>query len=719
MIMSHAFTMTMKDGLADICFDVPDEKVNVLSSETLQEFDTLLDNLDASTDVEAVAIRSGKPDIFIAGADISEIAHIGNPKEGAQKAALGQSILHKLSKLPQPTIAVIDGACLGGGLELALACDFRIATDNPKTSLGLPEVQLGIIPGFGGTQRLPRLVGLKNALKMILSGKPVDGKKALKSHLVDVFCPRGFVGEALRDLVARVRRPEGRRAVEGRRNAHPWQRYFLEANPISERVILSAARRDVMKRTLGLYPAQLMAIDVMEHTAHCPLDKGLDFEAQSFGELVVTDTCKNLLTLFYAQEHVKKNGIIPGLYPEKEIERAGVLGAGIMGGGVAWAFSNASLPVRLKDITWEAVAKGFESAESIYATLCKIRRRTPRQTNLTMHRITGSTDYTGFAKLDIVVEAIVENPAVKKRVYAELEEHLAPDAIIATNTSTLSVTDLAADLKHPERFVGMHFFNPVNRMPLVEVIPGDKTSPGTVNAVVKLARKLKKTPIVVKSCPGFLVNRLLMPYLNEALYMLQEGVAPERIDRLHKAFGMPMGPLTLIDEVGIDICHKAAMVLQDAYGERMQIAEIFSMIYEDRQLLGKKSGKGIYLHAGKKREINPEVLDAVAEYRDSVATGPAHLSDQDITDRSIFIMINEASRCLDEHIVQSAEYLDLAMIFGTGFPPFRGGLLRYADSIGIQPLVTRLEDLALDHGMRFKPSEPLLAMGKREGHFHG
>jgi 3-hydroxyacyl-CoA dehydrogenase/enoyl-CoA hydratase/3-hydroxybutyryl-CoA epimerase len=716
--MNHAFTMTLDNGLADICFDVPGEKVNILSSDTLQELDTLLDNLRASTDVEAVAIRSGKPDIFIAGADIAEIAHIGDPNEGARKAALGQGILDKLAQLPQPTIAVIDGACLGGGLELALACDFRIATDNPKTSLGLPEVNLGIIPGFGGTQRLPRLVGLKHALKMILSGKPVDGKKALKSHLVDVFCPKTFVGEALRDLVARVRKPEGRRAVERQRNAHPWQRYFLEANPISERVILSAARRDVMRRTHGLYPAPLKAIEVIGHTAHGALAKGLDVEAHSFGELVVTDTCKNLLTLFYAQEHAKKNGVIPGVYPEKEIARAGVLGAGVMGGGIAWAFSNAGLPVRLKDISWEAVAKGFEAAEKIYAVLRKIRRRTPRQTNLAMHKITGTTDYQGFGKLDIVVEAIVENPAVKKQVYAELEAHLAPDAIIATNTSTLSVTELAADMKHPERLVGMHFFNPVNRMPLVEVIPGAKTNPGTVNAVIRLSRKLKKTPIVVKSCPGFLVNRLLMPYLNESLYMLQEGIAPERIDRLHEAFGMPMGPLTLIDEVGIDICHKAAIVLQEAYGERMQIAEIFSMIYEDHHLLGKKAGAGIYLHEGKARELNPKLMDIIADYRDSVATSPASLSDPDIVDRSIFIMINEASRCLEEHVVQTAEYLDLAMILGTGFPPFRGGLLRYADAIGIDHLVTRLEDLALQHGMRFQPSEPLLAMRRRDGRFH-
>ena len=716
--MSHAFTMTLDNGLADICFDVPGEKVNVLSSETLQEFDSLIDNLRASTDIDAVAIRSGKPDIFIAGADIAEIANIGDPSEGARKAALGQGILDKLAHLPQPTIAVIDGACLGGGLELALACDFRIATDNPKTSLGLPEVNLGIIPGFGGTQRLPRLVGMKNALKMILSGKPFDGKKALKSHLVDVFCPRGFVGEALRDLVARVRDPKGRRAVEARRNDHPWQRFLLETNPISERVILNMCRRDVMRRTNGLYPAPLKAIDVIGATAHGSLDSGLNVEAESFGELVVTDTCKNLVTLFYAQEHVKKNGIIPGVYPEKDIARAGALGAGVMGGGIAWAFSNVSVPVRLKDISWEAIAKGFEAAEAIYGVLRKIRRRTPRQTNQAMHRITGSLDYKGFEKLDVVVEAVVENADIKKKVYAELEEHLAPDAIIATNTSTLSVTELASGLKHPERFVGMHFFNPVNRMPLVEVIPGAKTSPGAVNAVIKLARRLKKTPIVVKSCPGFLVNRLLMPYLNEALFMLQEGVAPERIDALHEAFGMPMGPLTLIDEVGIDVCHKAALVLVEAYGERMTIAEIFSMIYEDRHLLGKKAGKGIYLHGGKKKEVNPELLDIVDEYRESVATAPAHLSDARVVDRSILLMINEASRALDEHVVQSSEYLDLAMILGTGFPPFRGGLLRYADSLGIDALVTRLEDLALDHGMRFQPSKALLAMRKRDGRFH-
>ena len=717
--MSNAFTFNITNNIGMVEFNLEGEKVNKLTANVLNELNDLLDRLASEKNIQALGIKSTKKGTFIAGADIGEIAQITDPKDGQEKAEKGQLILDKIAQLPFPTLAIIDGACLGGGLELALACDFRVCSDHVKTKLGLPEVNLGIIPGFGGTQRLPRLIGLQAALKIILSGKPVDAKKALRGHLVDAMFPHAFMNEKSDDFLAQICSPSYREKIIKKRNPQPTKRYITEKNMISRSVTFNAVRENVLKRTKGHYPAPLKAIEVIKRTYQkTTISAGLKIESTVFGELSANSTCKNLVRLFYMQEHVKKNGTIPG-YPEKrDIKHVAVLGAGVMGGGISWTLTNAGIRTRMKDLEWSAIAKGYESTAKIYGQLKKIRKLDSREINLRMHHLTGSTDYRGFQKMDVVIEAIVEDLAIKRSVLAELEENISDTTIIASNTSTLPITDMAVNLKHPERFIGMHFFNPVNRMPLVEVIPGKDTAPETINAIVSLAKQLKKMPIVVKSCPGFLVNRLLLPYLNEAVFLLESGESPQRIDKLLTRFGMPMGPLTLIDEVGIDVCYKAAKILETAYGTRMAMARFFSVLYKEHGLLGKKSGEGIYLHRGNHREVNPKVLTYIHDFRSEMTDQGSNLTDQEIVDRTMLTMVNEAARSMGEEIVESPQDLDMAMIMGTGFPPFKGGLLRYADSLGTTEVNSRLKQFEAQWGERFSPAEYLSDLAAKNTSFY-
>jgi len=716
----NGFRIKITDKVADIVFDLNDEKVNKLTTPVMEEFDGLIKQLAGTDDLELMVLRSGKPGIFIAGADIAEIADITDPVAGAALASKGHRILDRLVALPFPTIAVIDGACLGGGLELALACTYRIATDNPKTSIGLPEVNLGIIPGFGGTQRLPRLIGMPKALSMILSGKPVNGRKAFKLGVVDAVVPAEFATEKIAEFAGYIKSAAGRKAVLVRRNSRPFRRWLTQDNALARLVTANIACRNLMKKTKGCYPAPLKALEVIRRTLGMPLAAGLAVEAREFGELAVTPISKNLINLFYGSEALKKDkgAVIDG--KPRQINRVGVLGAGVMGGGIAWNFTKADIPTRLKDLNWEAVGKGYEAAANIYGQLKKLRKYNQREIDIKMHHLSGTTDFSGFGNLDIVVEAIVEDLDIKRKVLAELAEHVPDDTIIASNTSTLPITELAEGLPHPERFIGMHFFNPVNRMPLVEVIPGKETSPETIAAVVALSKRLGKTPIVVQSCPGFLVNRLLLPYLSEAVMLLQEGVSPKDVDRVLTGFGMPMGPFTLLDEVGIDVAHKCAVVLAAAYGERMANATLLECMCEDHHLLGKKggNGKGFYLHQGKKQVLNPDLPAIVGDWREANNISPRQCSDADILDRCLLTMVNEAVRCLDEGIVADPVHLDMAMIMGIGFPPFRGGLLRYADELGAEHIWTRLYELAEKYGDRFKPCERLQQMTRNQREFY-
>ena len=478
--------------------------MNTFSESTLGELEALLDELAENEQIKAVAIRSGKDGCFIAGADIEELAQIETADDAKAKAAAGHRVFGKLAALPVPTVAVIHGSCLGGGLEMALACDYRLVTDDEKTKLGLPEVSLGIIPGWGGTQRLPRLVGLPAALKMILSGRPAPGKRAYRQGLADGIVARAFLQEQTREFIEKVLTGRGRAKVHKRRRSlQPRMLRMMAAFRPGRALIYRRAERDVMERTNGNYPAPLKALDVVRRTfPRRPLDAGLEVEAETFAGLATGSISSNLVHLFQAGQRFKKlDADAPG-GPLPEPERAAVVGAGIMGAGIAWAFSNAGIPVRLKDVSWESLARGMKAAAGMNRAMVKRRKLSEGGMNVAMHRIAPTVDYTGFDGVDVVVEAIFEDMEVKTRVLHEIEANVSDDTIICTNTSSLPLNELAAVMRRPQRFVGLHFFNPVNRMPLVEVIPARKTSRRTTVAAAEMVRRLGKVPVVVGDCAG-------------------------------------------------------------------------------------------------------------------------------------------------------------------------------------------------------------------------
>jgi 3-hydroxyacyl-CoA dehydrogenase / enoyl-CoA hydratase / 3-hydroxybutyryl-CoA epimerase len=538
---SAALTLGVREGVAVAVLDIPGEKVNVLSDTVMRELERLLDELKGRSDVRCLVLKSAKPGIFIAGVDLHELGKITDVKSAAEKARQGQELFNTLDDLPFPTVAIIDGAAAGGGLELALACDYRIVTDNPKTKLSLPETQRGIIPGFGGTWRLPRTVGLSQALRMILTGAPVDGVRAVKMGLADACYPSAFLEDRASTFIQSVvtaRAGQGG-ARSGAAAARPRPRAsrrrplglaLAEGTPLGRAFLFRAARKELDQRVSRSFPAPREALRVIRKTLHAPRGKALAVEREAISRLLPTDTTRNLVRLFFAQEAAKRAHASTA--EQRQVGRAVVLGAGVMGGRIAWLFARNGIPVVMKDVAWEAVRKGFASARDAYQELLKRRRMDAREVNLEMHRLSGAVDYRSLANPDVVLEAVVENLAVKKAVLSEVEERVGEETILASNTSSLSITELSSALKRPGRFVGMHFFNPPNRLPVVEIIAGARTSPSTVSAAGRLALALGKTPIVVKDCPGFLVNRLLMPYLNESVRLLEEGCEITAVDRL-------------------------------------------------------------------------------------------------------------------------------------------------------------------------------------------
>jgi len=715
------------NGVANLVFDLANEKVNKLSAAVLLELEAVLDEIEANKKIHLLLIKSNKKDIFIAGADINEIRDIKNESDAYKKVVQGQDILSKIADLKIPTIALINGACLGGGLELALACNYRIAVDNQKTMLGLPEVNLGIIPGFGGTQRLPKLVGLQESLKIILSGKPIDYKKAFRIGLVDKVIREEFLDNDLEDFIAQAivhnhnhGNNQGNQTLK-RRCLVGKKRFFWEVMLVGKYLIYYFAKKDLMSKTKGKYPAPLAAFDVIKTTYH-RADHQVCFkiEAEAFSKLASGTVAKNLIEIFFTNEEIKKDNGVESETKDKEIKQVGLMGAGIMGGGIAWLFSSRDIPVRMKDISQVGIALGFKQVLKIYQQLKKIGKYKDNQISVKMDEISSTTDYTGFDDVDIVVEAIIENIDIKKDSFAELENHIKPDTIIASNTSSLSITKMASDLSNPERFIGMHFFNPVNKMPLVEVIRGEKTSDLAVATVVKLSKKLGKTPIVVKDVAGFLVNRILLPYINEAGFLLQDGADLKQVDDLIENFGMPMGPFILADTVGIDVGYKVAKILNEGYGDRMAVCHLLGDLVKNKNLLGKKSNKGFYKYSkdGKNLGANSEIGQIVSKVRSEENIRKSHISDNDIVDRCIFIMINEAARCLEENVVKNHRYLDMAMIMGTGFPAFRGGLLRYADEVGVGVVVARLKEFSQSYGSRFEPASLLIKMDRDNQKFY-
>jgi 3-hydroxyacyl-CoA dehydrogenase / enoyl-CoA hydratase / 3-hydroxybutyryl-CoA epimerase len=712
------------DGLAVVTFDDPDRRVNVLSEAVLRRLDDVVGELAdraRAGEVRGVAIRSGKPGSFIVGADIEAIGSIEDPEQGAEAGRFGQRIYLAVERLPVPTLAVVNGTCMGGGTELALACSFRILTDHPKATMGLPEVQLGILPGWGGTTRLPRLIGLQAALDLLLTGKTVGGRRARKMGLVEEVVPQSTLDEDPEELFRRFLFQERPPRTGARRSL--LQRALEDTAP-GRAIVLRKARSSVLEKTGGHYPAPLRILEVVRDSLGRPVEKALEIEAQALGELLATRVTKNLVHVFHLREGARKGtglegwagdaAATKGVEPH-EVSELGVVGAGVMGGGIAQLAAEKGIQVRMKDIRHDAVAGGLRHARSLFDRSVERKRMSRREADQAMERISGGVDYGGFGQLDLVVEAVVEKLEVKRAVFREVEARVPEECILASNTSTLSIEEMASAVDRPRNLCGMHFFNPVHRMPLVEVIRGPKTGPGAVATVYALALRMGKVPVVVGDGPGFVVNRILGPYLNEAGHLLAEGASIEDIDAAATAFGLPMGPLRLVDEVGIDIARHAGDLLHQAFGERMAPSAPMIAIGETDRL-GSKGGSGFYRYEnGRAAGPDPEVYALLGG---SVPLERTPLPEDDIRARLLLVMMNEAVRILDEGIAASAADVDLAMIMGTGFPPFRGGLLRFGDEVHPRVLVERLRAYEAELGSRFAPAQPLVELARSDRTFY-
>jgi len=698
---ARAFTQELAgDGILVLTLDVPGEKVNTLGKALMQELHDLLGEIEKRTDVRGIVLRSGKPDNFIAGADIKDFTAIRSSLEGETLSRQGQAILDRLEALRMPVVAAIHGSCMGGGLETVLACRYRVASDHPRTALGLPEVNLGIIPGMGGTQRLPRLVGLATAFDLILTGRTLKASRALRAGVVDEVVPPSILLEVARR--AAVRLAEGS-LVPARRGI-----------PLSERllrpVIFSRARSTVRVKTHGHYPAPLAAIDVVEKGTSTSLAEGLKLEAARFGELSVTDVSRALVTMFFALQEIKKDAGYPEGTEAREVHKLGVVGAGLMGAGIAAGGAEAGVPVRLKDTTTDALGRGLRYVREVFEERLERRSLTKYEFAERMNRLSASLDYTGFRHADLVIEAVFEDLDLKRKVLAEVEAATGKDCVFASNTSSLPIGEIARDSWRPSRVLGMHFFSPVHKMPLLEVIVTPQTDAWATATAVQFGRRMGKHVIVVRDGPGFYTSRALAPYMNEAARLVEEGAPIEDVDRAMVDFGFPVGPITLLDEVGIDVGAKVAKSLYHAFGARMAPPESMARVMDDGRL-GRKNKRGFYLYdeAGKKKGVDGSVY---ARLPGGGARKPVEA--RAIQERLAFAFLNEAALCLQEGILRSPRDGDVGAIFGLGFPPFLGGPFRYLDHLGARFAVEVLERLRAQHGERFAPA-PILVERAREG----
>lgn len=695
--------------VAIVEFDLLGEKVNKLSSPVMMRLKEVLSELKKSS-YKAVIFKSNKPKIFIAGADIDEIRAMTTKDQFNKAVEGGQEIFNELEDLPMPTIAAIHGACAGGGCEFIMSCDYRIASDDPSTRIGLPETKLGIIPGFGGCVRMPRIIGLPAALDIILAGKLERPAKALKIGLIDQLVHPSILLEQALIKAKEVIKEGGkkrRKTYKPKAAADKFMHSFL-----GRPVVFSQAKKSVMKLTSGHYPAPLKAIEVISKTyGMTDRARAMEIERAAFVEAAATDVSKNLIHVFDLTEMVKKQSGVAGKdVKPKKVEHLGVLGAGTMGGGIAYIGADKGIHVRMKDLNWEAIGKGLKHARDLWSKLLKKKAINAFEMQHKLDLVSGTLDYSGFGRMDLVVEAIVEDMEIKKKVIREVAGQLPENAIIATNTSSLSVTEMAAGHPKPENFAGMHFFNPVDKMPLVEVIRGEKSSDETIATIFDLAKRMGKMPVTVKDGPGFLVNRLLLPYMAEAAFLMQEGMSVETVDRAFKQeFGMPMGPFALMDEVGLDVCIKVLKIFKKAFGTRIEMAPLMEKL-ETSKRLGKKGGSGFYKYddKGKRLEVDSSIYELLG------LQSPSNpLSNRECIERGVFAMVNECSLALlEDRIVETPHEVDLAMIMGTGFPPFRGGLLKYADSIGSTYIVDQLEVYASKNAARLRPATPLRNMAK-------
>jgi 3-hydroxyacyl-CoA dehydrogenase/enoyl-CoA hydratase/3-hydroxybutyryl-CoA epimerase len=710
------FTTEITDGVATVLFDLPGESVNTLSPEVGAEFEALLSRLEKDPAVKAMVLASGKPDGFIAGARLEMIQGVTSAAEAEELSRQGQAGFDRLEQLGKPVVAAIHGACLGGGLEWALACHYRVASNDPKTQLGLPEVMLGLLPGAGGTQRLPRLIGIANALDLILAGKTVRVKKALALGLVDEACPapvlrqvaaaraRALAGGTLKPRRPMARPPSGLAAA---------QAALLETNPLGRAVLFGKAREQLLKKTRGNYPAPEAALEAIRVGAARGMAAGLDSEARAFGRLAVSDVSRRLVEIFFAQTAMKRESGVadPSVKPRK-VERVGVLGGGLMGSGIAYVTVNAGLPVRLREQDDAAAARALASVGALFAQRVKRRSMERLDRDASMRLITATTGWDGLAQVDLLVEAVFEDLQLKREMLREFEA-VNSRGIFATNTSSIPIADIAAAATRPEAVIGMHYFSPVNKMPLLEVIPTPRTAPEVVATAVALGKRQGKTVIIVGDVPGFYTNRVLGPYMNEAAWLLAEGAAIDELDAALVAFGYPVGPITLLDEVGIDVGAKVSKILHAGYGDRMKPPDALESVLASGRF-GRKNGKGFYTYGeGKKKVVDASVYDLLPGGR-----GRQRFPRAEMAERLALALVNEAARALGDGIIRGPRDGDVGAVFGIGFPPFRGGPFRMADALGARVVVEKLERLRQRHGDRFEPAPLLLEQARAGGTFY-
>jgi 3-hydroxyacyl-CoA dehydrogenase/enoyl-CoA hydratase/3-hydroxybutyryl-CoA epimerase len=701
---ADSVTMEVEEGIAVIRLDQPDRAVNVISRTLMGELDAMIARLEAG-EARAAMILSGKPGVWIAGADIEEFKEFGTAAqaEGASRAA--HALLDRLEKLPIPVVAAIDGVALGGGLELALACTYRIATDSPRTRLGLPEVQLGILPGAGGTQRLPRLIGLAASLDLMLTGKQLDARRARSAGLLDEVVPQPILQRTARDRAADLASGALEPRVARPRGSPRW----MENLPGARALIMRKARATVLAKTHGLYPAPLKILEVVRGGLDRPLTAALRLEAEAFGELAVTPEARALTHVFFATTAAKSEPALPADATARDVDRIAIVGAGFMGAGIATIAAEAGLRVRLKDVSDEAAAKGLATAAASIRKRAARRRRAPHEVTAVLDRVEATSAYTGFGTVDLVVEAVYEDVELKHRVFRDIEAALPAGAVLGSNTSTIPINRLAQGADRPESLIGLHFFSPVEKMPLLEIIMGDATDPNIAATSHRWGKRIGKTPIVVRDGPGFYVNRILAPYMNEAAALLREGLAIEEIDAAMVGWGFPVGPITLFDEVGLDVAAKSGRILAEAFPDRVQPNDVVDRLVADGRL-GRKNGRGFYQYEkGKKGKPDESV------YR-IVGAGPrTEVPADELHDRLVLPLINEAVRCLEDGVLQNARDGDVGAIMGFGFPPFRGGVFWYLDREGPAAVLQRLRRLQSRFGDRFAPA-PLLVRAAESGH---
>jgi 3-hydroxyacyl-CoA dehydrogenase/enoyl-CoA hydratase/3-hydroxybutyryl-CoA epimerase len=708
-----------KDGVATLFLDVPGAPVNTLSAQVGGELATILDLLERDPAVRAIVFASGKKDGFVAGAKIEMLRDAATAEEAERLSREGQAGFDRLERYPKPVVAAIHGACLGGGLEWALACHYRIATSDPKTQLGLPEVQLGVIPGAGGTQRLPRLVGIATALDMILAGKSVPARKALKIGLVDEAIPAPVLLQVARQRAAalaagelRRERPDAVKSLQ-KGGLAAVQKMALEETFLGREVLFRQARKQLLAKTRGHYPAPEKALEAIRHGYEKGFEKGLEREAELFGELAVSPVARQLMGIFFAQNALKKeNGTRDPSVKARRVGSVGVLGGGLMGSGIAYVTVNAGIPVRIREKDDAGVARGLAGVAGYLDERVRRRSIDKLEKLARMRLLTAGTGWEGLQRVDVLVEAVFEDLALKQEMLRTFEA-LNPRGIFGTNTSSIPIGEIAKASAHPETVLGMHYFSPVNKMPLLEVIVTPRTADEVTATAVALGRKQGKTVIVVGDGPGFYTSRILAPYMNEAAMLLLEGAAIEDVDGALTEFGFPVGPITLLDEVGIDVGAKVAKILHAAFGDRMAVPEAMAKVLEAGRL-GRKNKKGFYVYAeGKEKAVDATVYALLPGGRRR-----KKVSRQEIAERCALQMLNEAALTLGEGVLRSPRDGDVGAVFGLGFPPFRGGPFRWADALGTGVVLEKMRALEGRLGPRFRPAPLLADRGESSRPFH-